>query len=159
MAHTIGRPRTAVVDRFWAKVAVGQPDECWLWSGRLEKDGYGRIRVGGGSAPRIPVHRLSAMIHFGPFDRRAMVLHSCDVRNCCNPRHLRIGDHAENMQDRTDRARSSNQNRGKTHCAHGHPLSGDNLYLHPSGQRVCRACQSEWNITYRARLGATMNGE
>ena len=30
----------------------------------------------------------------------------------------------------------------KTHCCHGHPLSGGNLYLHPgSGKRACLTCR------------------
>jgi hypothetical protein len=30
--------------------------------------------------------------------------------------------------------------RRQTHCHQGHPLSGDNLYVAPSGARFCRAC-------------------
>lgn len=29
-----------------------------------------------------------------------------------------------------------------THCRRGHRLAGDNLYLHPGGARLCRACRS-----------------
>lgn len=28
----------------------------------------------------------------------------------------------------------------KTHCPQGHPYDGDNLYISPQGQRVCRIC-------------------
>lgn len=31
----------------------------------------------------------------------------------------------------------------KSHCKRGHPLSGDNLYLKPSGIRQCRTCKRE----------------
>lgn len=34
-------------------------------------------------------------------------------------------------------------NARKTHCIHGHPLSGDNLYVTPSGGRACRACRKD----------------
>lgn len=37
--------------------------------------------------------------------------------------------------------------RDMTHCAKGHPFSGDNLYIKPNGQRRCRACNMAW---YRA---------
>jgi group I intron endonuclease len=35
--------------------------------------------------------------------------------------------------------------KAKTHCKHGHPLSGDNLYCHPSRptHRCCRECRRE----------------
>lgn len=33
-------------------------------------------------------------------------------------------------------------NRDKTHCIHGHPLSGDNLYVNPNnGRRQCKQCR------------------
>ncbi len=28
-----------------------------------------------------------------------------------------------------------------THCKRNHPLSGDNLYLHPKGHRQCMICR------------------
>lgn len=31
-----------------------------------------------------------------------------------------------------------------THCPANHPLSGDNLYIHPRGGRRCRACSARW---------------
>lgn len=39
----------------------------------------------------------------------------------------------------------------KTHCVRGHPLSGDNLYLHPGGQRVCRQCSKDAGLRYKAK--------
>lgn len=40
----------------------------------------------------------------------------------------------------------------QTHCKHGHPLSGDNLYMLPKqGTRVCRACQRRRAAAYYAR--------
>ena len=35
--------------------------------------------------------------------------------------------------------------KAKTHCKRGHPLSGDNLYLPPSGLRTCRACKRAYD--------------
>ncbi len=41
----------------------------------------------------------------------------------------------------------------KSHCHRGHPLSGDNLYVAPSGIRNCRAChriyRDKWAETNR----------
>lgn len=37
-------------------------------------------------------------------------------------------------------------------CPKGHPLEGDNLYLHPGGYRRCRACHNEIETKRRQRL-------
>ena len=34
-------------------------------------------------------------------------------------------------------------NQEKTHCKYGHPFSGENLYVYPSGGRGCRQCRRE----------------
>jgi hypothetical protein len=40
----------------------------------------------------------------------------------------------------------------QTHCKHGHPLSGENLYVMPkTGTRVCRSCQARRASEYYAR--------
>lgn len=31
----------------------------------------------------------------------------------------------------------------KSHCPHGHPYSGDNLYIDPKGNRRCRQCRRD----------------
>jgi hypothetical protein len=38
----------------------------------------------------------------------------------------------------------------ETHCHQGHPLSGTNLYVAPSGLRVCRVCARQRSRRYRA---------
>jgi len=32
--------------RFWSKVQ--RSDGCWIWTGRLDRDGYGKFKAGGG---------------------------------------------------------------------------------------------------------------
>lgn len=39
----------------------------------------------------------------------------------------------------------------RTHCKRGHSLSGGNLYLAPSGERVCRECRRARDRARRAR--------
>lgn len=36
-------------------------------------------------------------------------------------------------------------------CPAGHPFDEENLYRHPAGYRVCRACVRESQCRYRAR--------
>jgi hypothetical protein len=44
----------------------------------------------------------------------------------------------------------------KTHCAQGHPFSGENLYIMSSGQRGCRICRGIFQRRYEARRKARL---
>lgn len=78
------------------------PDECWLWSGYTQPNGYGWVNVYG---LRISAHRL-ALINSGVDVPDGMdACHRCDVRNCVNPAHLYAGTRSENMADCSARGR------------------------------------------------------
>jgi hypothetical protein len=48
------------------------------------------------------------MIHKGPIPDGMWVLHKCDIRNCVNPDHLRVGAPAENVYDTLAKGRFKN---------------------------------------------------
>lgn len=69
--------------------------DCWLWTGATAGAGYGIITRDG---ENYYVHRV--VLGVIPDDLEA--LHSCLNKNCFNPDHLRVGTHAENIQDAVD---------------------------------------------------------
>lgn len=89
--------------RFWAKVKVGEPGECWPWQAATNQKrmGYGVWCPVRGTTYRA--HRVAAYMVYGASD--LIVLHSCDNPPCCNPNHLRYGDHAENANETVQRGR------------------------------------------------------
>ena len=131
--------RTNIVDRFWSKVDVRGADECWEWQGSRIKGGYGNFRLSAADG-MLKAHRMSALLAFGPFDRRLFVLHLCDNPPCVNPSHLALGDHAENMRQRAERGRSYNPNPPSDLCKRSHPLTGANAYVGRDGRKRCRVC-------------------
>lgn len=134
--------RTPMEQRYWGKVVLGESnDDCWGWSGSIDRSGYGKISLPGRSERWMKVSRYAAMLHFGMFDRRLHVLHHCDNRLCSNPRHLYLGTHQQNMADMKMRGRvGDNGNAKKTHCPQGHEYTPENTYVSRSNKRHCRAC-------------------
>ncbi len=98
-----GRHKLSRADRFWSKVSIGSADECWLWQAFVDEDGYGHFHDDSGPSW---AHRVAWELGNGktiPADTD--VLHSCDVRQCCNYAHLHLGDQVVNNRERDSRDR------------------------------------------------------
>lgn len=70
---------------------LGTP--CWLWIGRLNRNGYGRVNING----KEPVaHRASYECLAGPIPAGLILDHKCRTRRCINPWHAEPVTHREN---------------------------------------------------------------
>lgn len=150
----------ALLDRFMSKVVWnGDEDECWEWQGAKSR-GHGRYRPPGhtrsSDSPHM-AHRVGYELLVGPIPEGLQLDHLCRNRACVNPAHLEPVTCRENIL-RGQSAQAVNAR--KTHCKRGHVLSGDNLYINPSGERNCRTCgrvrAREWYRKNRAK-GAVAN--
>jgi hypothetical protein len=91
-------------NRFWSKVMIGGPDECWPWLASFRSDGYGAFQVKINGKWRVRGAHQVAFALSGkttPGDVR----HSCDNRACCNPAHLLAGTRQDNIHDAFRRGR------------------------------------------------------
>lgn len=92
-----------LVERFWKKVDIRGPDECWPWLAGKASGGYGCFCVNGhGHA----AHRFAYEFSNGPIPDDLCVLHRCDNPPCCNPNHLFLGTIADNNRDRKLKGRT-----------------------------------------------------
>ncbi|MFD0856650.1 helix-turn-helix domain-containing protein [Actinomadura adrarensis] len=92
-------------ERFWSKVAIGGPDDCWEWQRSRRSDGYGQFRVKVGQSPQR-THRVAWMLTYGDAGMLS-VLHRCDNPPCCNPGHLFLGTIGDNVDDMMAKGRGS----------------------------------------------------
>jgi hypothetical protein len=104
---------------------------CWVWTGPIEKDGYGTVRIAG---KKIRVHRLVYTLLVGDIPDGLVLDHLCRVRACANPAHLDPVTFAVNS--------ARNSHSLKTECFRGHPFTPENTYVRYGTQRTCRTCNA-----------------
>lgn len=81
--------------RFWSKVTEA-PDGCWMWTGSLNRDGYGTFWV---NRSRVVLAHGWAYTHMiGEVPDGLQLDHTCRVRACVNPFHLDPVTAAVNVQ-------------------------------------------------------------
>lgn len=126
-----------ILNRFWMKVAVARPDDCWEWTGTRKKQvisgkcyDYGLFRLPkqvptrspGGWMHEVRAHRFAWEVAnaeaLRPDD---VILHSCDNPPCVNPAHLSKGTNVENMADMVAKGRQPYANRQQ--CPQGHDVT------------------------------------
>lgn len=130
--------------RFWSKVDLRGPDECWLWIGLRDEAGYGRWGYG---KRQHRAHRwLLGELRGAPLisDPRGVedACHRCDNPPCVNPAHLYVGTRKRNIADAVERKRLWQLK--KDECPKGHPYdkvrsSRDQR----AGRRRCSKCELE----------------
>lgn len=119
--------------RFWTKVDIQGPSECWNWTACLMHNGYGQFRWQGQARA---AHRVAWVLVGNSIPEGMQMDHLCRNRRCCNPAHLEVVTQRENLlRGDTITARCA----AKTHCPQGHPYDEANTIVY-RGNRQCRAC-------------------
>lgn len=147
-----GRQPRPAIERLLSRVEKA-PNGCWLYSGQLDPQGYGRITDDNGKTSST--HRMSYTYHCGSIppglqvdhechnsDLKCMAGPRCAHRRCVNPEHLRLATPRDNvLRGRTVAA----GNRAKSRCRRGHEYTPQNTRVLANGGRACRACQRIWS--------------
>jgi len=110
------------IQRFWSKVDQKGVNDCWPWNAGITSRDYGQIHVRreAGKVINHKAHRVAYTLKKGPTNDLE-VCHTCDNPPCCNPAHLFLGTHKENMDDRDKKGRQvvgqMYHSNGKAKCA------------------------------------------
>lgn len=75
---------------------------CLLWLGCTNHAGYGCINNG---KKMVRAHRFAWEQDNGPIPDGICVLHRCDIRSCCNSKHLFLGTQLDNIDDMCAKSR------------------------------------------------------
>lgn len=126
---------TELIDRF--KDSARRTDTGCLLVGNNPNQ-YGSATMPDGTI--TGAHRVAYVRANGAIPDGMVIDHLCNTPACINPDHLAATSQRVNVL-RSERTLAG-RNARKTHCIHGHPLSGDNLYEH-RGKRSCRTCRRE----------------
>jgi hypothetical protein len=77
--------------RFWRTATLDTERGCWLWTGRLDKEGYGHYGA-------FSCHKAAYRALVGPVTTGKVLDHLCRIRHCCNPAHLEEVTHQVNLR-------------------------------------------------------------
>ncbi len=124
--------------------------DCWLYAGAINSDGYGIVFDGKKQlrAHRVMYEHLNGEIPDGMYSD-----HLCRVRACINPIHIELVDNITNIM-RGDAP--SAQNARKTHCNKGHEFTKETMHVRKNGWRICKECHATWMRAYRAKVKARL---
>jgi HNH endonuclease len=137
--------RPAII-RFLEKIRVSETQffegtPCWIWKGTYD---YGR---GYPSSFRVTTtyqekpYRFAYMFFIGEVPPKMDVHHRCYHPPCCNPLHLGLLSHRENVLDGNTPV---GINARKKHCKRGHLFA-----QRSNGTRYCPTCNREYLVKYR----------
>lgn len=112
--------------RFYSKIGCPtDPDACQVWLAGKQRGGYGGFTLKG---RQISAHRVAYVQDYGEFDEKLHVLHSCDNPPCTNTRHLYLGTHQDNMDDKVAKGRTLGQP-GNKHAQGGTWKQGEKHHM------------------------------
>ena len=87
------------IARFWSKVDVGDPKDCWNW--RAAKAEFGYVKFQNRKA-----HRVAYELLVGEIPDGQVACHRCDNPSCCNPTHIFLGSIGDNNRDASAKGRA-----------------------------------------------------
>lgn len=93
--------------RFRAK--VDKTETCWLWTAGRMAGGYAALAMG---RRMVRAHVFAYELLVGEIPEGLVLDHTCHVRHCVNPAHLRTVTRKQNNENHSGKALASNRTSG-----------------------------------------------
>lgn len=87
------------------RITMGPKDKCWPWTGPVSGRDRDRPYMSIGGQATLVYRIVYELVHGVRLGTDDIVRHTCDNSLCCNPEHLIIGSHQQNMDDMKERER------------------------------------------------------
>lgn len=128
-----------------SRVDKAAPDGHWLWTGFVQKNGYGKFTTGEDGKCHL-AHRLIWELLRGSLEPGLTLDHLCRIRHCVNPEHLEPTEFAENVRRGLPYRTWKPPLEAETHCRNGHEFTPENTYRPPASalyprHRQCNVCR------------------
>lgn len=95
-------------EKFWKKVERRGPNDCWIWTGAQDENGYGNLKMMVNYVSfGFRSHRVAFYLVRGFMPPDTFACHKCDVPLCVNPDHLFLGGQHANQADKVMKDRQA----------------------------------------------------
>lgn len=133
----------SIVDVIEEKVMIDPNSGCWLWTGSISPQGYGRFYDASNPSERS-AHRISYSYYIGTIPSGLDLDHKCRVRSCVNPHHLEPVTRSENLRRGIGSSILRKKYAEATHCRAGHEITTETSRMVPrknkTPMRRCMIC-------------------
>ncbi|MBR8350275.1 HNH endonuclease [Burkholderia cenocepacia] len=133
--------RLRAIARLLSKIDDSNGTGCWEWRASMLSSGYGMFYYGvvEGKEKMGKAHKAAWVLLKGPVPDGQHVLHRCHNRRCCNPAHLYLGTHAQNMKDR-DKAGRTSRGRHRYNFKRDEAMNAKIGALRAAGMKIDEIC-------------------
>lgn len=135
---------------FWSKTK--RDGDCLIWIGKKHKAGYGNAQRHG----VMRAHRVAHMITKGAIPDGFEVRHLCHNPSCCNPDHLAVGSHRDNMQDMALADRSGNKKLTSSQVTEIHRRGAAMNWRYGTQSNLAREFGVTLSVIHNIRSGKTV---
>ncbi len=135
---------------------LGLTTSCRIYKGRKRESGYVRFNYCGKT---WFAHRLVYTVVIGPFPDALQVQHLCNNPSCCEPTHLILGTHLDNMKYRNLCNRQANGSRNGRHTHPERTARGDRSGARKHPERLARGLCSGSHTKPESRARGHRNGK